>query len=52
MQHSEAGLGSAFGGHGDAGFKHTRRGFEKILFNSTIVLAILFALSAILALIL
>lgn len=52
LQHSEAGLGAAFGGAGDAGFKHTRRGFEKILFNSTIVIAILFAVSAFLALIL
>jgi protein translocase SecG subunit len=44
MQTSAEGLGGAFGGSdtGDS-VKHTRRGFEKILFNSTIVLAILFA---------
>ena len=52
LQQSEAGLGAAFGGSGDSGFKHTRRGFEKVLFNSTIVVAILFALSAFVALIL
>lgn len=51
LQQSEAGLGAAFGGSGDAGFKHTRRGSEKIMFIGTIVVAILFALSAIVALI-
>lgn len=50
MQQSEAGLGAAFGGSGDAGFKHTRRGVEKIIFNGTIIIAILFALSSIVAL--
>lgn len=52
LQQSEAGLGAAFGGSGDAGFKHTRRGFEKTLFNATIVVAVLFVLSTMLALIL
>ena len=52
LQHSEAGLGAAFGGSGDAGFKHTRRGFEKLLFNATIVIGILFVLSTFIALIL
>ena len=51
IQQSDAGLGSAFGGSGDGGFKHTRRGSEKIIFTGTIVVAILFALSAFLALI-
>ncbi len=44
LQQSEAGLGSAFGG-GDSfssGY-HTKRGVEKILFISTIVIAVLFA---------
>ncbi len=52
LQQSEASLGSAFGG-GDSfsSVKHTRRGFEKFLFQSTIVIGILFALSAFLALI-
>lgn len=52
MQQSEAGLGAGFGGDGDAGFRHTRRGTEKVLFNSTIVVAILFALSSVVALLL
>jgi protein translocase SecG subunit len=45
LQSSAAGLGGAFGGSDnvDAGY-HTRRGFEKWLFNGTIVMAILFAL--------
>ena len=52
MQQSEAGLGAAFGGGDSGGLKHTRRGFEKFLFNFTIVVAVLFALSAFLALLL
>lgn len=44
LQRSEAGLGSAFGGD-DAGAKITRRGFEKTLFNTTVILGILFVLS-------
>jgi protein translocase SecG subunit len=45
LQNSSAGLGGAFGGSDnvDAGY-HSRRGFEKWLFNGTIILAILFAL--------
>lgn len=51
LQQSGSGIGGAFGGDNfSAGF-HTRRGFEKILFNSTIVLAVLFGLSAFIALI-
>lgn len=50
MQQSDAGLGSAFGGGDSSTLHHTRRGFEKILFNSTIVIAVLFALSALAAL--
>lgn len=43
LQRSSAGLGALGGGDSvDAGY-HTRRGFEKTLFNSTIVIAILFA---------
>jgi protein translocase SecG subunit len=44
LQRSEAGLGSAFGDT-DAGAKITKRGFEKVLFNITIVLGVLFVLS-------
>jgi len=50
IQQSEAGLGSAFGGSGDAGFQHTRRGSEKVIFIGTIVIAVLFAISAFVAL--
>lgn len=45
MQQSGAGVGGAFGGADGGGF-YTRRGFEKFLFQATIVIAILFALSA------
>jgi len=47
LQRSEAGLGSAFGMDGMSGARYTRRGFEKLLFNATIVIAILFAVSTI-----
>lgn len=52
LQQNESGLSAAFGGSMDGGVKHTRRGFEKLLFNGSIVLAVLFALSAIVALLL
>jgi len=51
LQQSGASVGGSFGG-GDMGHNYTRRGFEKTLFRSTIVLAFLFALSAFAALIL
>lgn len=51
LQRSEAGLGSAFGADGfSAGFQE-RRGLEKTLFYATIAIGILFAISAIAALI-
>ena len=46
LQRSEASLGSAFGGDSASGGHFMRRGFEKILFNATLVVAVLFALSA------
>jgi protein translocase SecG subunit len=46
LQRSEAGLGSAFGADGMNSTRYARRGFEKLLFNATITIAILFALSA------
>ncbi len=52
LQYSEAGAGSAFGG-GDnfsSGF-HTRRGAEKVIFYTTIVVGILFVASTFIALI-
>lgn len=50
LQQSAAGLGGAFGDNFSSGF-HTKRGFEKTLFNSSIVIAVLFAISTLLALI-
>ena len=46
LQRSGAELGGAFGG-GDAGggTLYVRRGFEKVIFVSTIVLAVVFILS-------
>ncbi len=52
LQRSEASLGAAFGSDSAAGGRFMRRGFEKLLFNGTILVAILFAVSAILPLIL
>lgn len=51
LQKSEAGLGGAFGGgDGSNAIHYTRRGFEKTLFISTFVLAILFAVTSFVAL--
>lgn len=51
MQQSDASLGAVFGGGDDSGgAQRTRRGFEKVLFNATIVLGGLFALAAFIAL--
>ena len=52
LQRSEGSLGSAFGGGDTAGGKFNRRGFEKLLFNGTVVIAVLFAISAFLTLLL
>jgi preprotein translocase subunit SecG len=41
LQAKDAGLSSMFGG-GDMGVYKTRRGVEKTMFNSTIVLGIVF----------
>jgi len=46
FQRSEAGLGSAFGADGMTVGHHTRRGFERFVFIGTIVVAVLFAVSA------
>ncbi len=48
LQQSEAGLGGALGGSDADTFHHTRRGFEKFLFILSIVCGVLFALSAVL----
>lgn len=44
LQTSVAGAGGAFGSGDMDGSYHTRRGFEKMIFNSTIALGILFAI--------
>lgn len=46
LQRSEASLGSAFGSDSAIGGRFMRRGFEKILFNATLIIAGLFGLSA------
>ncbi|MBU1178941.1 preprotein translocase subunit SecG [Patescibacteria group bacterium] len=48
LQQQGAGLSGLFGGGGES--YHTKRGFEKILFISTIVLAFLFLASTFAAL--
>lgn len=49
LQQSNAGVGGALGGGDGDGLYHTRRGFDKFIFIVTIVVAILFATSAIIA---
>lgn len=51
LQQSGTETGGALGGGDGFTRVHTKRGVEKILFNATIVIAILFALSAFAALI-
>jgi len=50
LQQSAAGMGGAFGDNFSSTF-HTRRGLEKVLFRGSVVLSILFAVSALIALI-
>lgn len=52
LQQSDASVGAAFGGDSLGGSGHTRRGPEKIMFVVTITIAILFAASALAALLL
>ena len=51
LQQSAAGVGGALGGNDSENFHHTRRGFEKFLFYLSIVCGILFALLALLSII-
>ncbi|MEK7646670.1 MAG: preprotein translocase subunit SecG [Patescibacteria group bacterium] len=52
LQRTGAQVGGAFGGSDNfSSAFHTRRGFEKVLFIVTIIIAILFALSALVNLI-
>lgn len=50
LQAKGTGLGSAFGGAGE--MYRTKRGFEKLLFTATIVLASLFVLTSLINVIL
>lgn len=52
LQRTGAQVGGAFGGSDNfSSAFHTRRGFEKVLFIVTIIIAILFAVSALVNLI-
>jgi preprotein translocase subunit SecG len=48
LQQRGAGLGGAFGGDNFTTTFYKRRGAEKFLFNSTVVIAVLFVITAIL----
>lgn len=50
LQRTGASLGGAFGADNFSSGFHTRRGIEKTLFQTTIVVAILFAISALVSL--
>ncbi len=50
LQSKGTGLGSTFGG--EMGFYRTKRGFEKLLFYTTIVIAAFFLISAFVGLLL
>ena len=49
LQTQGGGIGPAFGGGSES--YHTKRGLEKVLFNATIVLIVLFAIASIASLI-
>jgi protein translocase SecG subunit len=46
FQRSDAGLGSAFGQDTFGGVKYEKRGVEKVIFIGTVIVGVLFALSA------
>lgn len=52
LQERTSGLSGVLGGDSEGGFYQTRRGLEKIIFWGTIVLAIVFAILALLGLVL
>jgi preprotein translocase subunit SecG len=52
LQQSGAGVGGALGGGDTASFHTTRRGFEKFLFYLSLACGVLFALFALLSIIL
>lgn len=51
LQQTGASMGGAFGGDNFSAAYHTRRGTEKYLFYTTIIVSVLFALSAFIALV-
>ena len=51
LQQTGASMGGAFGGDNFSAAYHTRRGTEKYLFYTTIIVGFLFALSAFVALV-
>jgi len=51
LQHSEADIGGSFGGSDGVNAARTRRGAERVIFNSTILIAILFVASVFIAII-
>jgi len=51
LQQTGASIGGAFGADNFSSAYHTRRGFEKTLFIITIIISVLFAASALVALI-
>jgi len=50
IQQGEGSLGAAFGGDSSVSGFRTKRGAEKVIFNITIVVSVLFVVSAIVAL--
>ena len=50
VQQNSSGAGGTFGGGDGGGIQYTRRGAEKVIFNATIIVAILFGLAAFTAL--
>lgn len=51
LQQTGSGVGGALGGNDSGSFHQTRRGFEKFLFYLSIICGILFALFALLSII-
>jgi protein translocase SecG subunit len=52
LQERTSGLSGVLGGDSEGGFYQTRRGLEKMIFWGTVVLAIVFAVLALLGLVL
>lgn len=50
LQANSSGAGGAFGGGDSFGsVEHTRRGLEKVVFNATVIAAILFVITSIIS---